>query len=138
MQLSPGLPHNTHVMRFTKVSRGEWRTMFAAGALALVVFGALACGESGPVEPSMEIPDGANLIDQDNLKFAPTSLAVAAGEQVYFLNSETAPHTVTIDGDDISGRMNRGDVVVYTFETSGEYAITCDYHPQMQATITVE
>ena len=93
-------------------------------------------GNSG--DATNEIPEGAPVIDQDNLKFEPTKLTVKSGEKVYFLNSETAIHTVTINGNNESGNMRRGDVFVWTAGDPGEYQVTCEFHPQMKATITVE
>lgn len=95
-------------------------------------------GNGGSDDGAVEVPEGAPVIDQDNLKFIPTELTVKSGEDVYFLNSETAIHTVTINGENESGNMRRGDVFVWTAGEPGEYQITCDFHPQMKATITVE
>ena len=77
-------------------------------------------------------------VDQDSLKFIPTSLKVKVGDIVYFKNSETALHTVTIEGKNESGNMKKDAVFTWTPKTAGEYKITCDFHPQMKATITVE
>lgn len=94
---------------------------------------------NGDTGSDSEIPAGAPEVDQDNLKFIPTELTVKAGEKVYFKNSETALHTVTIEGDNVSGNMRKGEVFVWEAPTEpGEYKITCDYHPQMKATLTVE
>jgi plastocyanin len=96
---------------------------------------AVACGNDEPID--FGLPDGAHQVDQHGLKFDPSELSVDALETVYFTNSETALHTVTINGENESGEMERGDVFSFTFPEAGEYAITCDYHPQMKATITV-
>ncbi|WP_322795887.1 cupredoxin domain-containing protein [Tepidiforma sp.] len=104
-----------------------------------------ACGGGGGSENSgvadgsdSRIPAGAPFIDQDRLQFIPTQLTVKVGETVYFKNSETALHTVNIDGKNVSGNMKKNDVFTWVFESAGTYKITCDYHPQMKATITVE
>ncbi|MGD9933955.1 MAG: cupredoxin domain-containing protein [Dehalococcoidia bacterium] len=117
----------------------------AAFALAFALPAFAACGGSsdesdGPataVAPPEGVPAGAAFVDQDDLKFKPNSLSVAAGEKIYFANSETAVHTVTVDGKNLSGNMRKGDIFEWTVETAGEYKITCDFHPQMKATITV-
>ena len=57
---------------------------------------------------------------------------------MYFKNSESALHTVTINGKNESGNMRKGDLFSWTAGAAGEYKITCDYHPQMNATITVQ
>lgn len=111
-----------------------------AVALSLTVLAgllAVACGEAE--KPTFEgIPDGATVVDQDGLKFKPDSVTVTAGTTVYFTNSENAVHNVVIDGDDVSGIMDKGDVFAWTFDDPGEYRITCGYHPQMRTTVTVE
>jgi len=62
-----------------------------------------AATTSGP-----SVPEGAPVIDQDNLQFKPTELKVKVGEKVYFKNSETALHTVNINGKNESGNRRRG------------------------------
>ena len=115
---------------------GRW-TYLVAASFALLVSGLVACGDVEPLDFS-EIPSGALVVDQDDLKFLPSDLTVSVGEAVYFTNSERAPHTVTVEGDNVSGHMVRGDAFVWTFDTAGEYRVTCDYHPKMRATVTVE
>lgn len=113
------------------------------GALAVAALALAACGGSsgssgGVADGSDErIPAGAPFIDQDKLKFIPTELTVRVGETVYFKNSETALHTVTINGKNLSGNMKKNDLFIWTPEEAGTYRITCEYHPQMKATITV-
>lgn len=93
---------------------------------------------NGDTNGDSEIPAGAPEVDQDNLKFIPTELTVKPGEKVYFKNSETALHTVTIEGENVSGNMRKGEVFAWDAPTEpGDYKITCDYHPQMKATLTV-
>jgi plastocyanin len=114
------------------------------GALALLTLTlAAACGggssNTGVADGTdTRIPAGAPLIDQDKLKFIPETLTVKVGETVYFKNSETALHTVNVDGKNVSGNMKKNDVFTWVFQQPGSYKITCDYHPQMKATITVE
>ncbi|MFQ5381004.1 MAG: plastocyanin/azurin family copper-binding protein [Dehalococcoidia bacterium] len=116
-------------------------------ASALLVGG--ACGESSEpldatgVEPAVhvelgDLPEGAALVDQNNLKFSPNKLTVRAGDIVYFRNDETATHTVTINGRNVTGDMRRDDVRAWSVTLPGVYKLTCNYHPQMKATITVE
>ncbi len=84
------------------------------------------------------IPAGAPLLDQDNLAFIPEELSVSAGSPVYIKNSEAAVHTVTIEGKNVSGVMRKDDMLAWIPPSPGTYRITCDYHPQMRATITAE
>jgi plastocyanin len=114
------------------------KSALAVACLAAAFTIAACGGDGGEATPDPDIPAGAPFIDQDNLEFRPDELTVSAGETVYFQNSETAIHTVTIEGENESGNMERGDVFAWTPPGPGEYRITCDFHPQMRATITVE
>ena len=95
-------------------------------------------GASASATKGGAIPAGAPEVDQDGLAFKPNKLTAKAGEKVYFKNSESALHTVTINGKNESGNMRKGDLFSWTAGATGEYKITCDYHPQMNATITVQ
>lgn len=90
-----------------------------------------------PADASPTIPEGAAVIDQKSLKFSPNKVTVKVGDTVYFKNSETAVHNVALDGEDITGTMRRGAVASYKFETAGEYKLSCQFHPQMKATVVV-
>lgn len=115
--------------------------------LALLGSIAAACGGGDEVEgdgteritvDNPAVPPGAAVVDQDNLAFRPKKLLVRPGETVYFVNSESAVHTVTIDGKNESGTMKRNDVFMWTPSRTGEYKITCDFHAKMRATVVVE
>ena len=84
------------------------------------------------------VPNSAPFIDQDSLTFKPGSLTVANGQAVFFKDSESAIHTVTVNGKNLSGTMKPGDIISWTPPAAGIYKITCDYHPQMRSTITVD
>lgn len=128
-----------------------------ASTVAVAMFGA-ACGggsdsgtkatttietsgtpAAGATKGAATVPAGAPEVDQDGLAFKPTKLTAKAGEKVYFKNSESALHTVTINDKNESGNMRKGDIFAWTAPaTPGEYKVTCDYHPQMKATITIQ
>lgn len=81
--------------------------------------------------------DHAAEIDQQKMEFVPARVSVKVGETVLIKNSETAIHTGNINGKNITGNMKKGDSTAWTAKAPGEYAVTCDYHPQMKATIVV-
>lgn len=138
------------------MSLKPWRkAVLLVPALALIVSAGAACGGDDDDDDSgdngtattaatktttvtTEVPSGAPFVDQDGLEFKPTKVTAKVGEKVYFKNSETAIHTVTIEGKNVSGNMKKNDVVIWTPEKAGEFKVTCDYHPQMKATITVQ
>ena len=124
-------------MRRLKPLKFLLSTASTLSAVAVLSAVAAGCG-SGDDPEFTEIPPGARVVDQDGLKFRPDDLVAQSGESVYFTNSERAPHTVTVDGRNQSGNMVWGAVFVWTFDEPGEYRVTCDYHPKMRATVTVE
>ena len=84
------------------------------------------------------VPASAPVVDQNNLTFKPDKLTAAKGQAVFFKDSESAIHTVTVNGKNISGTMKQGDIISWTPPSAGTYKITCDYHPQMRSIVTVE
>jgi plastocyanin len=71
-----------------------------------------------------------------DFSYQPTTFTVTPGTEVTWTNGDSAPHTATGDGFD-TGRLNDGDSASVTFETPGEYAYICTYHPSMEGTIVV-
>lgn len=115
------------------------RGRLLGAALVLLTAGALAACSSGSEEPAA-VPttaEGYPIVHQDRLRFIPKKLTIPAGQTVLFRNSETAIHDVLVDGVNISGNMRKGDEVIYIFDTTGTFTITCSFHPQMRATIVV-
>ena len=119
---------------------------------ALLIAVAAACGGSSDAGPTPQIqskpaitPTSTNVahtahaaeIDQQNMKFTPSRVSIKVGETVLIKNSETAIHTANINGKNITGNMKKGDSTAWTATAPGEYKVTCDYHPQMSATISV-
>ncbi len=141
------------------------RSVLIALPAGLMVLGAAACGGGGnqgttptviantatpttargsattasPSAPgAVQIPPGAAEIDQQNLAFTKDNVTVKSGEKVYFKSRDDALHTIDVNGVNLSGIMHKGDVFVWTAGAPGTYKITCDFHPQMHATITVQ
>jgi plastocyanin len=121
-----------------------------AGLLAVTA----ACGGSSAASPTPEIQpksagtagtsataqvhtDHAAEIDQLNMTFTPARVSIKVGETVLIKNSESAIHTGNINGKNITGNMKKGDSTAWTAKAPGEYKVSCDYHPQMSATISV-
>ncbi|GAB2975589.1 cupredoxin domain-containing protein [Nocardioides montaniterrae] len=73
-------------------------------------------------------------------KFAPAATSVPVGTTVTWINTDTAPHTVSVSKGPVkfdSGMLNKGQSFSYTFKTVGTYSYYCAVHPDMTATITV-
>jgi plastocyanin len=125
------------------------RTVLALVAAIMVSASvAAACGAGDEPAPGAATPratvgqgqghtDHAAEIDQKNMKFIPERVSVKVGETVLIKNSEAAIHTGNINGKNVTGNMKKGDATPWTATEPGEYAVTCEYHPQMKATIVV-
>jgi len=133
------------------------RLRFAGVALATLALAVgVACGSDNEgstptAAPQLETKPGdatrsavpaahtghAAEIDQQEMMFVPARVSVKVGETVLIKNSETTIHTGNINGKNITGNMKKGDSTAWTAKAPGEYAVTCDYHPQMKATISV-
>jgi hypothetical protein len=79
-------------------------------------------------------------MDQFAKAFVPETLFVRVGQPVTFKNSDDQLHNITIvrsrTGTTVMNiSQNEGDLHTYQFAQSGEYAVTCDVHPGMRATI---
>jgi plastocyanin len=86
----------------------------AAGAFLSLGLVIAACGGSdsqgsGRAQGVAGVPDGSAFVDQHSLKFNPKVLTVSASEPVYFKNSDTTVHTVSVNGKNESGTMKAGD-----------------------------
>jgi plastocyanin len=80
-----------------------------------------------------------------NSVFEPSELTVSAGTEVVWTNEDSFAHTVTegTDGDVVDDpivdeEIAAGGEVRVTFDEAGTFDITCEIHPDMQMTITVE
>ncbi|MGH7752127.1 MAG: cupredoxin domain-containing protein [Gemmatimonadales bacterium] len=119
---------------------------FAAigSTVVALVLAAAACGgggdddgAEGPAADCTPVSSDAAHVDQDNLKFSPSELCVVTGQEITFKNSESAIHTVSLDKENLSGTMKQGDEFRWTAAEAGTYQFTCDFHPQMKASISV-
>lgn len=123
--------------------------LVAAIVVAASVAAACGAGDEATPEPSLGTnavatpredkvhTDHQAEIDQKNMKFIPERVSVKVGETVLIKNSEAAIHTGNINGKNVTGNMKKGDATTWTATEPGEYAVTCEYHPQMKATIAV-
>ncbi|MBO2452969.1 cupredoxin family copper-binding protein [Actinomadura barringtoniae] len=107
-----------------------------------------ASGGLTPADPRLAAPvaypnaqaAAAAVVHMKGNAFAPTTLTVAAGQKVTWINDDAVPHTVTTTSGPKkidSGEIKAGASFSYTFTTPGAYAYYCAYHPDMKAGVTV-
>ena len=81
------------------------------------------------------------VMDQRNMKFVPTVLAIVVGATVDFPNSDTSWHNVFSKGgakDFDLGLYPPGKSGSVTFEKPGVDRILCNAHPKMEAFVVVK
>jgi plastocyanin len=90
-----------------------------------------------------DFPEGAHQSLIANFAFEQV-VEVAVGQNVYFNNSDSVPHTIsagTPDAPDLelfdSGLLDPGDNWELDTSTAGSYTFFCALHPDMTATIVV-
>lgn len=94
-----------------------------------------------PVEP-LPAPDGPAVMDQYAKQFVPNVLYARVGQPVEFRNSEDMPHNVTVmrrsTGTEVFNVSTEPQQkYAHTFDRIGQFDVTCDIHPGMQATLIV-
>ncbi len=76
----------------------------------------------------------------DNFSFVPSTLTIAAGTVVTWVNHDDIPHTVVSDDKTTfkSRALDTDDKFSFTFAKPGTYSYFCSIHPKMTAKIIVQ
>jgi plastocyanin len=111
------------------------------GLLALVTI--LPACEGDDAQPkACNEPVATTRVELADFAFRPDCLSVEASTMPMTFaleNTGDAPHTFTVTGTDVDINVDPGasvDVSLSGLEP-GTYAVTCTFHPQMEATLTV-
>lgn len=71
-----------------------------------------------------------------NRAFGPSSVTIAAGGSVTFVNDDDREHTATGDAFD-TGVLNSGGRSTQRFASAGTFSFLCQIHPDMRGTVNV-
>lgn len=90
----------------------------------------------------LPVPTDPVVMDQFGRDFIPRLIVLREGQPVLFKNSEDELHTVHVKDDTGESLLNvampiRGGEHKHTFSQGGDYAVSCNVHPEMHATILV-
>jgi len=80
---------------------------------------------------------GPVTIVMQNFAFTPAEATVKVGDTVTFDNKDSAPHRVSIDGQDL-GQQTTGQKVEWKATKAGTFPFSCTIHPAMTGQITVQ
>jgi plastocyanin len=107
---------------------------------SVVLLLAVAC--SGGTQEARECTDPvpADTVRLVDFAFEPDCLLAAPGATIRLENVGETPHTFTVDGTEVSFDLDAGTNAEGSLSgvNPGRYAVSCTYHPQMTATLTVE
>jgi len=134
------------------MNRYRTTPLLAVIAALVVVLAACSSGASPSASASAEAAEqSAAAEDEPEVRivasnFEPGDLTVSVGTEVVFINDDGFGHTITegTDGDVVDDPIvdeeigSGGGEVRVTFDEAGTFDITCEIHPSMQMTITVE
>jgi plastocyanin len=102
-----------------------------------------ASPDSGPVINDM--PGSASIqpaikdVAIDNFTFTPSTLTVAAGTTVTWVNHDDVPHTVTSNDKVLASKaMDTDEKFSHLFSSPGTYAYFCAVHKHMTGQVIVK
>jgi plastocyanin len=102
--------------------------------LMVLALSVAACGGATKAEP---VPANAPKVAETGFAFDPDVLKVKVGQTVVFVNEDTVPHEIKIDGR-VLGPQQKGDTVTWKAEKVGSYPFVCTVHPSMIGTIVAQ
>lgn len=79
-------------------------------------------------------------VGQANKTFDKTTVSIAAGDTVSFVNNDTIAHNVMAQGADAFnlGVMKPGEKKSRKFDKAGTHEVKCALHPRMKMTVEVK
>lgn len=115
------------------------KNILTAGLMVLITsFIFMECSKSAYSSDGGGGTSNSNKIYMKNSAFSSTSLTIAVGGTITWMNDDNMIHTVTAD----DGSFNSGDIQVgssfsKTFNSTGTFPYHCIYHSGMTGTIIV-
>jgi plastocyanin len=114
-----------------------------AGNGLAVVTGSVPAGSIVSLQPASgdnPLPPGPAVMDQYAKQFVPNELYVRVGQPVEFRNTEDQAHNVTVNRRGTGASIfnvetDPAEKHVHTFDRVGQYDVSCNVHPGMQATV---
>jgi cytochrome c oxidase subunit II len=141
-----GVGHATMIGNFTVLSQAAFAAWYATTMPASTTTTAASNSSSTSgtgATASIILPSGVG--NDQSLNFQPSTLTVAAGTTITFVDQDnsaihdvdfmTGPSGATLPST--SSNLKDGDTFTVTLTTPGTYTYVCDYHTWMKGSITV-
>ena len=94
---------------------------------------------SGCTQKQSPPPVATNTIKIINFTFTPSNITIKVGENVTWINEDSATHQVKEDfGLFLSNPLAKGQSFTYQFTTTGIFNYTCNIHSFMKGKVIVE
>lgn len=110
------------------------KTLFIRTAVLAAFLTAMALGSASAAADEVKVRI-------DNFAFTPTTLTVAAGTKLHWVNGDDVPHIVIgVDQDTPikSPPLDTDDEYVVVLDKPGTYKYFCSLHPHMVGTVVVK
>ena len=115
--------------------------MRKAWAVAVVAVALAGCGgDGGGSEDDGGTASGTSTVTLRDNTFGPANPTIVAGD-VELVNEGEAPHTFTVEGEDVDVEVEPGQTTTATVVLEpGTYTLFCEFHRAqgMEGTLTVE
>jgi plastocyanin len=77
-------------------------------------------------------------VGMDGRAFTTSTIAAKVGDVIAFTNSDSVPHTATLDdGSCTTENLGSGETGALTFTAAGTYPFHCKIHPDMTGTFEI-
>lgn len=113
--------------------------MRIARLVVIAIVGLLpACGGSRAPRECEERSESGR-VQLEDFAFRPSCFQAPPDGVIRLVNTGEAPHTFTVADADLDVKLDPGasDEISFANVEPGSYAVTCTFHPQMEANVTV-
>jgi plastocyanin len=114
------------------------KTVWILGLLSTVMVAAFLLSAASP-DSSAKTPQPTAEVKVDNFSFGPTTLTVAVGTTVTWINRDDIPHTIVSTEKVFKSKvLDTDEKFSFTFDKAGTYPYFCSIHPKMTGSVVVQ
>lgn len=115
------------------------RSVCILGLAGWMAVSAVAMKAAGRKMPAAAQQASTAEVKIDNFSFGPSTITVAVGTTVTWVNRDDIPHTVVSDDKVFKSKaLDTDDKFSYTFTKAGTYGYFCSLHPKMTGKVIVQ